>query len=411
MNKMIIEKTENGIYKMLDLSRAPKIKGGKIAWSRFNEHKIPFQWGSLKGYLVISYANTKGYVTITYKNNMRRMHRNQLLRLNRAVKKVFWFDLEFKKGVASFSDALLQDIVSEDKNKMKKLEVYSKVKVRVSCRSCSKTEKRSLNNLSVNHKEGFFCEKCLPTKSYPERLVASILKVNNIRYEVEKEFQELPSRRFDFYLRDYNMVIEAHGKQHLKDYSNNNWSNYYDIDRLKESFCIHKGIEYVAIDCQVSDFNYILQSCQDKMSFISDWNKRKIKDALERISYVNNLEVIRKYEDGFTSIELSKMFNCSPGKILDVLKQFGVNRRPSGFKSVKVVCLNNGIVFNQVRQASLYGGYLKDKGGVSLSCKNGGSAGKHPVTGEKLKWMYYEDYVEKYGTEGLTEYVEEEMHV
>lgn len=58
----------------------------------------------------------------------------------------------------------------------------------------------------------------------------------------------------------------------------------------------------------------------------------------------------------------------------------------------KVICLNTKEVFEStVEAAKSYG--LKFASGISKACKEGCYTGKHPETKEKLKWMYYEDYL------------------
>lgn len=57
-----------------------------------------------------------------------------------------------------------------------------------------------------------------------------------------------------------------------------------------------------------------------------------------------------------------------------------------------VVCLNNGLVFKHASNAANYAG-LKSASGIRKCCKNMQNyAGKHPITGEKLQWMCYEEY-------------------
>jgi len=54
----------------------------------------------------------------------------------------------------------------------------------------------------------------------------------------------------------------------------------------------------------------------------------------------------------------------------------------------KVVCLNNGSVFNSVKEAGLFYG-KEESSSISACCKNKKlSAYKHPETGEKLMWAY-----------------------
>lgn len=61
--------------------------------------------------------------------------------------------------------------------------------------------------------------------------------------------------------------------------------------------------------------------------------------------------------------------------------------------SQKIVCVETKQVFDTVKEAGIWCG-LKD--GTSISHYLNGkrkSAGKHPITNEKLHWMYYEDYL------------------
>lgn len=58
----------------------------------------------------------------------------------------------------------------------------------------------------------------------------------------------------------------------------------------------------------------------------------------------------------------------------------------------KIICLNNKKIFDTVKNAAEY--YNAPRSAIS-GCLTGKrkSAGIHPVTGEKLHWMYYEDYI------------------
>ena len=61
-------------------------------------------------------------------------------------------------------------------------------------------------------------------------------------------------------------------------------------------------------------------------------------------------------------------------------------------KAYGVVCLNNGLVFKHHSNAANYAG-LKSGNSILKCCKSEQKAsGKHPVTGERLQWMYYKDY-------------------
>lgn len=69
----------------------------------------------------------------------------------------------------------------------------------------------------------------------------------------------------------------------------------------------------------------------------------------------------------------------------------------------KVVCLNNLMVFNSSTIAGEWCGVTKNVIRRSAT-KERASGGKHPVTGEKLHWLYYEDYIKEFDVSTLTPY-------
>ena len=96
------------------------------------------------------------------------------------------------------------------------------------------------------------CEKCSKNKSNLEYIVEEYLKEKNIKYTNQKRFKwcrnirELP---FDFYLDDYNTVIEVNGTQHY--YENKMFQQTLEeqqkIDNYKKECCIKNNVKYVSI--------------------------------------------------------------------------------------------------------------------------------------------------------------------
>lgn len=69
----------------------------------------------------------------------------------------------------------------------------------------------------------------------------------------------------------------------------------------------------------------------------------------------------------------------------------------------KVVCLDTKVVFNSATIAGKWCGVSKNV--IRRSATNQrASGGKHPKTGEKLHWIYYEDYVKEFDISTLTSY-------
>lgn len=101
-------------------------------------------------------------------------------------------------------------------------------------------------------RRGRGCPKC--HESIGERLVALWLNDKNISYIQEKRFDDCRDNKtlpFDFYLPDYNAVIEYQGKQHYEsiDYFGGNdnlkYTQYHD--KIKSDYCKQNNIRLLCI--------------------------------------------------------------------------------------------------------------------------------------------------------------------
>jgi len=113
---------------------------------------------------------------------------------------------------------------------------------------------------TANHLQGQGCPFC--KRSFAERRIESYLKNKNIKFEIEKWFNNCRGIKkplpFDFYLPDYNMCIEYDGKQHFEpiDFSKGKQSkeeileqfkNLKRNDFIKTKFCLENDISLVRI--------------------------------------------------------------------------------------------------------------------------------------------------------------------
>lgn len=105
------------------------------------------------------------------------------------------------------------------------------------------------------------CPKCNRKRSKGERKVGQILDKMGIQYRIEESFewQTNKKRRYDFYLPDYNMVIEYMGEQHYRDREIEVFKYDYQeqkrIDEEKYNDAINAGLKYLAIGYK--EYNHI----------------------------------------------------------------------------------------------------------------------------------------------------------
>ena len=101
------------------------------------------------------------------------------------------------------------------------------------------------------------CKNC-QRKSRGEHKVEQLLSLASIKYETQKTFSTCRYKdsqclaRFDFYLPEYNIIIEYDGEQHFK-YSDSGWytKEYWNKrkqkDKYKTKWCQENNIPLIRI--------------------------------------------------------------------------------------------------------------------------------------------------------------------
>lgn len=100
-----------------------------------------------------------------------------------------------------------------------------------------------------NHLRGQGCPICKSSKG--EKILLGIFVKNNIKYIREYKLPYYNRLRYDFYLPDYNLLIEFHGLQHYvysKLFHKNARNNFYvrkERDRFKKILAKEYGIKII----------------------------------------------------------------------------------------------------------------------------------------------------------------------
>lgn len=135
------------------------------------------------------------------------------------------------------------------------------------CPYCKKSSKiMTINNL---YQWGYSCPICGNNISYPEKFISNFLNQCNIKFKTQLSntvFNWCGDYRYDFYLPDYNCIIETHGKQHYEN-STGSWTKLKDQrknDSIKKKVAIDNGIKhYIVLDCRESEMNWIKNSIEN----------------------------------------------------------------------------------------------------------------------------------------------------
>ena len=117
---------------------------------------------------------------------------------------------------------------------------------------------------------GFSCNGCSDGFSFPEKFMTSVLNQLNIKFTTQltkNTFNWCGDFRYDFYLLDYNIIIETHGEQHFNTTTSRLWKDYeeeHKNDLLKYDLAVFNGFEYNKnffwIDCRKSTLNWMKEN-------------------------------------------------------------------------------------------------------------------------------------------------------
>ena len=249
-----------------------------------------------------------------------------------------------------------------DKNDGYKYSKGSNKKVMCVCPFCGYKKEVNICNL-INH--SFYCDICSDNISYPNKVFINILQQLNVNFIAEYSPEWIGKKRYDFYLKDYNAIIEADGKQHIEECKFMiPFEEQNKIDKYKDLMAFENNIKMIRIDCSKSEINFIkdniLKSELSKLLDFSniDWTE------VEKFTTSNLLLKacqLKKENDLYTTSEIGKILSISQGTISRWLKignDLGLckynskeemsrngKRQYHGDKEILVYDINNNFLF------------------------------------------------------------------
>lgn len=198
--------------------------------------------------------------------------------------------------------------------------------VNLACPDCGFEKTTSMNFLSSH---GFSCPICSDGISIPEKFVGNILNQLKISFKKEASFNWSNKKRYDFYVKEINMIIETHGRQHY-DKSFHYTNEEEEVlktkinDYNKKTYALSNGIlHYIVIDCKFSDYEYlknnVLKSLMDyfdfkDVNFTSAWEMSQ-KSLLKQVWDYKN-------ENNSTIKEICENFGLSDVTVKRYIKVY-----------------------------------------------------------------------------------------
>ena len=142
-----------------------------------------------------------------------------------------------------------------DKYDYSQVEYINKdIKVKIWCNKCKQYFYQS-THCHIHNESG--CLKCSIKNdmSKNHQIILNLLKYKNIKYVLQKRFDDCRYKNtlpFDFYLQDYNVLIEYDGQQHF--YPVQFWGGQKGFDQckirdgIKNNYCVKNNIKLYRIN-------------------------------------------------------------------------------------------------------------------------------------------------------------------
>lgn len=261
---------------------------------------------------------------------------------------------------------------------------------------------------------GLACHVCGDGVSYPEKIVISMLRQLKIGYIYNKPRPWSNKKRYDFYLPDYNAIIETHGCQHYEHGFSSvithkskrkirTLEEEQSNDVYKKELALANNIKhYIELDCRESELNYIktsvLDSVLNNLFDLSkvDWIKCELDTHKTFFA-----DVLHCWNDGIrNSVDIAKMLNLdrhTVQKYLKVATEHNLcdynsekgrrNGREKAFALArkKVICVETKQIFNSIQDAADFLGVAHQS--IASVCRGERKTccGHH--------WMFYDEYL------------------
>lgn len=301
----------------------------------------------------------------------------------------------------------------QNKEDGKKYSHGSNFKINWICPNCGEIVNAIISKvISRNHVP---CKKCSDGVSYPNKYMRSMLKQLDVIFEQEYMPKWIKPKRFDFFVPSKNIIIEMDGNvgHGRKTFGNISPQQSLKVDLYKDNKALENGITVIRIDCIISDSDYIKNNIYK--SILSDiFNLDTVdfnqcnKDANSSLKMLV-CDLWNKYHDIPTILNKVDLQRITIIKYLKDCAKYGLcdynpldQRIKSGknnihkaqrLNCIKVICLETNTIFDSCREAYNWLGYNPGGHSIQDNCKRITlSAGRDPVTKEKLHWMFYDEY-------------------
>ena len=193
------------------------------------------------------------------------------------------------------------------------------------CPNCGSIKKKRIQDVC---RHGLCCDVCSDGISSSEKYMRSLLLQSNVQFVSQYSPEWIKPKKYDFYLPDYNVIVEIHGEQHRKGWGTKDHDLEYQIqnDTYKRNTALDNGVDtYIEIDYNCQQFDEFKENIMtSKLSNLIPlenvyWGKC-MNDSLKSISTIIWEMWNNKKDINISTMDLSKELNVDKSTISRYLK-------------------------------------------------------------------------------------------
>lgn len=243
-------------------------------------------------------------------------------------------------------------------------------KVDFVCPECGSVSKKKISSV---YNYGFNCPYCPSKYSIPEKFALAVFKASDLDFipQYNKSYATwVGSYRYDFYLPEFDTIIEIHGSQHYEECQYNRRTGGLKKtqvnDNNKKALAEKNVANYIVVDCRRTDLEFMRNSFlnNEKLNAIIDFSKIDWKKIFENFNTRDIKEICDMYNNGCGVMELAQSFSmdketirkrlvygnsiglCSYSVDDDSRRKSNVSLKNKQRCSKKVVCIETGVVYD-----------------------------------------------------------------
>lgn len=258
---------------------------------------------------------------------------------------------------------------------------------------CPKCSREKLGKVIDLVNWGFTCKYCTNNLSFGSKYMRVLFFENNIKFEPEYNIPGLYSPKgfnipFDFYLEDYNILVEVMGAQHYIDRGYGlDLESREEMDNYKKEQAIKMGYKYIAINAIESTVEHIRNNIEEtELINIMNLDVSAMYEKIQEMYFDENLDSIKQLiNEGYSMLKISEMLKISDVKVASDLKRLGLYKKTMKRRVGKIRCVTTNKTFNSQKEACEEYGINKSNLSEALNPeKNRVTAGK--INNTSLKW-------------------------